>query len=87
MSSTLACAVSIQPEEDELANTTVLFLQADRKRRREARLYTCRQLCSLFAQIVHSLRSVLVRRCIARQVVGKSPLIELTLLPALRSWN
>src|ERR1700730_15624292 len=64
MSSTLAWAVSIQPEERELANTTVLFLQADRNRRREARLYTCRQLCTLFAQIIRSLRSVLVRRCI-----------------------
>jgi hypothetical protein len=37
-------------EEDELVNTTVLFLQDDLSRRQEARLYTCRQLCSLFAQ-------------------------------------
>ncbi len=50
LSSTLAWAINFQSEEDELANTTVLFLQDDPRRRQEACLSTCRQLCSLFAQ-------------------------------------
>jgi hypothetical protein len=37
-------------EEDELANTTVLFLLDNPRRRQEACLSTCRQLRSLFTQ-------------------------------------
>ncbi len=36
-------------EEDELANTTVLFLQVNPRHRQEACLFTCKQPRSLFA--------------------------------------
>ena len=87
MSSTLAWAVSIQPEEDELANTTVLFLQADRKRRQEARLYTCRQLCSLFARDYSFSANCVSPEIFRPQGFREIAPIELTLFPALRLWN
>ena len=54
-------------EEEELANTTVIFLLDNPRRRQAARLSTCRQIHSdsrsVCAEIIRSLWAVLVRRC------------------------